>query len=92
MDVPNKGVYKLLIENQAMQTNANVSQTPPPDLQDLSQICPPPLPVNGMWLFALASDPHECTNLAATEQDVVQTLLDAFDAYQLTARPDLALR
>ena len=60
-------------------------------MEDLSQICAPPKAEQGMWLFALDSDPHECENLFASQPATAQLLLQALQQHQLAAVPDLAL-
>lgn len=82
------GEYKLLM--LGMQTEANMPQTPPKGFKP-SQPLRVPKPYNDtFFLFNVMTDPTESTNLAGTQPDVLQKVLQAYRAYQKGAVPDLA--
>jgi arylsulfatase B/arylsulfatase I/J len=89
------GDFKLLITNgsapwgdssQPMDVllPAGFRPNPPP--------APAPAPVGGLFLFDIASDPTESSNLAASMPAKVGELLAFYRAYAATARPALSWR
>lgn len=90
------GRFKLLVRAERMQVKGNMPQTVPPGFApggvgSESLVCPPPEPVNNMWLFDVIADPRECHNLAGSHPDVVARLQAAMKNYKATAVGDLAL-
>lgn len=87
------GRYKLMFEDRSMQVTGNMKQTPPPGFDPKqSSVCSPPKPTDdGVYLFDIIADPHECTNLAKSQPKVLNATLTVYDNYKKTAVADLAL-
>lgn len=89
------GDFKLLYAG--MNTKPDIPQTPPPGFKQSKLICDAPKPVHKggsrVWLFNIAEDPNECTNLAGEAKfaSTLQRLEHELAEYQKTAVDDLAI-
>jgi arylsulfatase A-like enzyme len=89
------GDFKLLITNGSApwgDSSQPMEVYPPAGFRPSPPPAPVPAAVGGLFLFDIANDPSESTNLVTSLPDKVNELLAFYRAYAATARPALSWR